>query len=737
MIKLYRYIIAFLIFPVIFNLSGNAQEFIWNEITKNHSLYNDLAEVILETDAGLIWFGTKYSGLWVYDGYDLKKIDPAVYGLRTTVFNSIRSLYETPDKKIWIGTDHNGVIVLDPFNIKAHKLKAQNNPEIQDAIIKVNKLYQDENEIIWMATHKGLVKYNINRNDFQLFKTNIAPHRHNNLSPSLFREIKKDPGDSSILWLGGINGLFSFNTKTQVLKRHMHPLKMHTDIGNMNFLGPQHRQYLITQIEITGNSIFLATWGGGILEYRPENKTWKKYVFQPYTSNDALDENIVNGMVVFDNKLFFSSVPNCGYLNLKNKNIQLLDNPLSGKRKNFYTVIKDKNNDLLWSTYWNGIYKMKINKDNIKPYESKKIIINSISFGDFERYSIYKNKFPDTLIIPPQYDSLSVSISLINPLDTNNVEYQYQLSGIDHGWMSNGISRNINYSNLPKGKYYLKIRAGESGGKWIFANPVIIHRKVYFYKTIWFWSLTGILFIVLAYFIYKLRISSIKKKAQIQNQITELKLHALQAQMNPHFTFNALNSINSFIMSNKTEEASDFLTKFSRLIRQILNISKEKIISLEEELKTLTLYIEMEQMRFADKFDFSITVSQDIDPKSYFLLPLTIQPYVENAIWHGLMHKEGKGFLQIIVSKEKDHICFEVIDNGIGMKNSRKYQSEFSGKKKSFGMSISKNRLEILNKLYNFDTEIIVEDLNPQEKENPGTRVSIKIPVIRNKTVIL
>ena len=165
------------------------------------------------------------------------------------------------------------------------------------------------------------------------------------------------------------------------------------------------------------------------------------------------------------------------------------------------------------------------------------------------------------------------------------------------------------------------------------------------------------------------QVESEKTKAELQQQATELEMQALRAQMNPHFIFNSLNSINRFILQNNKAQASEYLTKFSKLVRMILQNSQASLITLESELESLELYLELEALRFDYRFGYKISVPKDMDVDVLKVPPLIIQPYAENAIWHGLMHKEEKGQLDIEVSQENDLLFFRIADNGIGAKS--------------------------------------------------------------------
>ena len=174
--------------------------------------------------------------------------------------------------------------------------------------------------------------------------------------------------------------------------------------------------------------------------------------------------------------------------------------------------------------------------------------------------------------------------------------------------------------------------------------------------------------------------------------------------MNPHFIFNCLSSINRFILKNETEAASNYLTKFSRLIRTVLTNSKKPFISLEDELEMLRLYLEMEKLRFKDSFDYSITFINAIDDGNVFLPPLLLQPFAENAIWHGLMHKEGQGKLEFELSIDDRVLTCAISDNGIGRIKAAALRSKSAEKQKSLGLQITKERLALLNEEFAHET---------------------------------
>ncbi len=215
------------------------------------------------------------------------------------------------------------------------------------------------------------------------------------------------------------------------------------------------------------------------------------------------------------------------------------------------------------------------------------------------------------------------------------------------------------------------------------------------------------------------------EKIRLEQQATANELRALRAQMNPHFIFNALNSIKSFTLDNKADEANYYLTKFSKLIRQVLEQSRSEKISLKSELETLSLYLDMEKLRVNNKFEYEIVVDEAVETEFVELPPMLIQPYVENAIWHGLMPKEGHGQVSIRIKQPANGLCITVEDNGIGRKKAVELGSKTRTNHKSFGMKITAERLHMLKQLYQINATIWVDDLADASGHPTGTRVVI------------
>ena len=222
------------------------------------------------------------------------------------------------------------------------------------------------------------------------------------------------------------------------------------------------------------------------------------------------------------------------------------------------------------------------------------------------------------------------------------------------------------------------------------------------------------------------KLESERTRAELQQQAIELEMQALRAQMNPHFIFNCLSSINHFILKNESETASDYLTKFSRLIRMVLNNSKNPLINLEEELEMLRLYLDLEKLRFNNSFDYRVSFYNHFDISSIFIPPLLLQPFAENAIWHGLMNKKGQGMLEVSFELDSNVLNCYITDNGIGRQKAETLKSKSAEKQKSMGMQITADRLALFNN-DNEQTIFSVEDLVDADRQPAGTKVTLKI----------
>ncbi len=235
----------------------------------------------------------------------------------------------------------------------------------------------------------------------------------------------------------------------------------------------------------------------------------------------------------------------------------------------------------------------------------------------------------------------------------------------------------------------------------------------------------GLMLLTLAALIFSFTLWRNIKAKNKANQKLELK--SLRTQMNPHFIFNSMNSINNFISKNDERAANKFIADFSKLIRKIMDFSQKEFISIEEEIELLDIYLRLEQSRFRDKFEYSFEKDPSLKDIQIDIPPMLIQPFLENAIWHGLRYKEEKGFLQLKINKSSKGICVEIRDNGIGRKKSLDLKTKNQKQYKSTGMTNIKKRIDLINELYKLDYKYSVTDAEPNKSGDIGTIVKLHL----------
>ena len=323
-------------------------------------------------------------------------------------------------------------------------------------------------------------------------------------------------------------------------------------------------------------------------------------------------------------------------------------------------------------------------------------------------------------------NKLSIHFSNIN-YSSNKIDFSYMMEGIDEEWL-HGNERSVVYQNLPPGKYQFKLKLKLNSAHYskpvelsIEVNPGILQN----YLT-WVGIALSITILILAFYFY---IKNRKlKKSEIEHQLISLEHKALQSMMNPHFIFNSLASIQSYLLQNKSDEAGLYLSQFARLIRQNMNSLKSNFITIEDESDRLRNYLDLEKFRMNNKFEYAIEVDNQIEPDELLIPSMIIQPYVENSIWHGISPLEDQGQIDIRfiqASKKTLHIFIE--DNGIGLLKSKSFKRADSHL--NMGMELTRKRLLFLGKKFNTKSSFQIKELKPNSK-NPGTKITLTIPLI-------
>ncbi|MCK6639512.1 MAG: histidine kinase [Bacteroidia bacterium] len=692
------------------------------------SLYNDFENnVWLGTHAGLMRFrGKGFQSYGVHDGL---------------MGNFIFGITKDKNDNLWLCSDTRGVFRYDGTTFHSYTRKDGMPSDV------TNSALANDDGSVFIGTQKGLVLFRDNKVS-KVYNTKDGLN-HDSVNV-LFRD-----ADGTI-WTGGNTGIskmdgerfIPYSIKWQGTRPDV--WSMFRDSQNRlwvgTYLGGLYRfeNGLFTQVNrsmgITADSYFrIEEDKAGKLYFATLDGVyvWDGNKLDSIREQHGLNSDLVYSMTIDREKNFLWIGTNQGL----NK-FDISEYNKSGK-KQIYTFGKEEgfsgvecntngmyedNDGVMWFGTVNGLMRYNPVEYRDNPYYTKTNIRKT--------YLFYNDTvLPQNAILNYTENSISfeyVGICLTNPV---KVRYRYMLEGFEKEFSPPTTERIARYSNLPPGTYKFKVISCNNEGLW---NDVPAEFSFTistpFWKKSWFWLLVSVgAMIILTVAIFT-RIRRIKererKEAEVRVALAGNELKALRAQMNPHFVFNSLNSIQHFILTNKSGDAGKYLNKFARLMRVILNNSEKSVITIKEELEYLTLYIELEAMRFDNKFEWKIDISDDIDTEYFEIPAMLLQPYVENAILHGLTPKGEGGLLEIIMRLQGNNLLCRIRDNGIGREKSREMR-QLSKRKdhKSLGMKITSDRLELINNLQGSHLSMTVTDLRNEDGTPAGTQVDIFIPV--------
>ncbi|HEX5152303.1 MAG TPA: histidine kinase [Parafilimonas sp.] len=334
-------------------------------------------------------------------------------------------------------------------------------------------------------------------------------------------------------------------------------------------------------------------------------------------------------------------------------------------------------------------------------------------------------------------NNITLSFSAIEFFFPERIEYAYQLTGVNQHWQyTNFFNRRVSYSALSPGEYTFRIKAQVKGGSW---NTAPIEYKITvlpaWWQTTWFIIACIAAACIAAFLVIRWRINMVRnheqekakqqqERSKIEKELLELEAKALRAQMNPHFIFNCMNSIKSLIQQDEKDKATTYLITFSKLIRTIFQNSDKREISLYDEIETCRLYTQLESMRFGNKFSYAFNIDEKTDLKSVMVPALIIQPFIENAIWHGIMPKDNGGRLTVKIIKTDHAMSCIIDDDGIGRDMSK--QNKFKGESSSHqsrGVHLTQSRLDLDNLLNERNASVEIIDKMNDNGEATGTKV--------------
>lgn len=316
---------------------------------------------------------------------------------------------------------------------------------------------------------------------------------------------------------------------------------------------------------------------------------------------------------------------------------------------------------------------------------------------------------------------------------SNPKQFAYRMVELGEEWIETAEQRSASYSNVAPGTYHFELKCRLVDGQWSEVRNLEIIVPPHWWQTWWFQMAVAAVLSLIAYSVYRGRLENVRQKerlkSEFQRKLNDVEMQALRSQMNPHFLFNSLNSIQMFIVKNQVMEAVEHLDNFSRLVRLILQNTRSPLVPLKEEVEALKLYMEMENLRFKTKFTHRVEVAPEINIHQQEIPPMLLQPFVENAIWHGIQHKKTDGEVAVRISRDDHHLICEIEDDGIGRVAAKKIQENTNRVHRSLGMKITRDRIQMMNETQGIPARIEIIDLYGEGGKATGTKVVVYLPV--------
>lgn len=692
---------------------------------------------------GSVWYGSD-DKLISFDGFHYTSY-PLPAGLTAyTDHSQLAFLYEDKLGTSWAFLQNNGIYLFDkkskqfsPFPFSENVLRHINKEKLVGKF-----LLEDSRNRLWIS----LSRYGLLCIDE---KTKLQAYYHIKDNTQYSEYISAswlndgvEMKDGSV-YFGSNQGLVTIDSAGQAQIYKDHNPSSRADL-----------RCIVNGIARSANpdELVMSTWGNAIKTFNTKTKLFTTFLMHPDDQSGYM--NVINDLIQLTDSTYFfikrDTLAKAGFgiFNNRSKKYHFFNRlEPSYVTREYYNIIQDGN--FIWVANINQLYRFcipallenkPISLNTLIPAtvnQPLQLAINKLWINDTER------DVPEQgLALQNHENSLRLFFSCLGATMYDSLLFSYRLKGYETAWHT-GYGTNIQYNNLSNGSYTLQIKADKSP----YANtpamlemPITIAER--WWQSLWLKVLAAAIVAILIASLYRWRIGVIKEKASLKNayekKIAEVEMKALRAQMNPHFIFNCLNSINRYIVKNDHVQASNYLTRFSKLIRKILDNSASGIISLETEIETLDLYLQMEAMRFHHKFTYSITADDEIDTHTVLIPSMLVQPYAENAIWHGLLHKNSDDCTLEIrfttIGRQSLQITIE--DNGVGRKAAAGIKSEESLINKSKGLQITGDRLDLIKNLYGISATAEIIDLTTPDGTAVGTKVMISLPLLQGKTPI-
>lgn len=696
---------------------NNLANFTTISVFKNGSVLS--INYFIEMDSSNILVGTE-SGIKAFNIEDESIIDFKTYfKSKENYFDSlyVYSFFLDVDSCLWVGTRNDGLFIYDiKKDVIINVAEKYQIDRLNHAVVR--EIVRDEFDNMWVSTNQGLCCIDLNDKSHVFYNND-----RNNDKTIPYDDVFDLMLADDVLYVTTGDGLAIYQYDTDDFTTYHLPDSLtEKDIVKNNGL--------FDIVDGGDGRYYIGSYSNGMLAFSPDTKTFK-------TSKREDSFAMMIYAILPDNNGFLWASTSKGVMkyDLQTKETRMYDvtDGLQGSEFTPNAFLRSSNGYVFFGGF-NGFNYFKPNEIKLE-VRIPKVIISKIQTNAGKKIRYLNHG--DTIHLSYNENSFEISFATLNLLRKNMVNYSYMMDNYDDEWMFyKSNHRYVDYNKLRPGTYTFKLKVSNEVNIWM-DNPleltIIIHPA--WYQRTWFKIMMILITALAIYMIIRQRtkiraqkMEQRRKISELEVQMVQLKQKTLQLQMNPHVIFNTLNSIQQYIINHDAYKAVAYLTSFSRLMRKILNNSNERYIPLSDELEAVNLYLELESMRLGNRFNYEVIVDTELDINNIEIAPLIIQPFVENAIIHGLMPKKENCLLKIEVSKfaEEKLLCV-VEDNGVGRQYSEKMKEKSGGTHKSYGMSITRRRLEMLSKISNEDFSVEIIDLYNDENQPEGTRVNIII----------
>jgi ligand-binding sensor domain-containing protein len=671
--------------------------------------------------AGNLWFTTLGQGIFRLNSDEFRTIALPTTKTAVTSVHAINRI----GNELWIGNNHNYIyrLSLPGLSIKGYSafpFDSKNHILFIDAIDDDKVLFVSDYGLSLATRRFSFIKdvaagtksvFKKSRNELLIgayWGAAFFDERNCHMKDTIWRE-----RSTAVYWrkdtsyIGTLNGLY-------IVARD----KPGVFLGNKI---PFFRKRISSVLGSEDGILWVASYDAGIIGYKDGN------IVATITKKQGLTSDICRTLFIHNNVLWVGTDKGLNKIELS---------------KPGYPVTHYTSNDGLGSDIINVI-----NADSSTIYVGTPA---GLSYFDEARTAVNEecrlyllaainggiDRIEDTAHLALSYKENGIRLEFagISYRSVGNITYKYRLKGLDSIWKETKDSY-LEYPTLPSGNYQFQLQAINNAGIQSRLLSLPFEVETPFWRAVWFYGLMLVVFLSLTWLLVSLRIKAIRRrqteKEQLAQRMGELEHKALQAQMNPHFIFNCLNSIQQYIFDQDIFAANKYITGFARLIRATLYNSTQTFIPLADEIDYLSAYLSLEKLRFKDKMEYSIRVDPHIDRSALSIPPMLLQPFVENSMRHGLRHKtEGKGYIHITMEQAAEEgLTITIEDNGIGRKRAARYKTGEHIEYQSKGMSLTADRIRMINSTYGSEIRIEITDLEDGRQQPAGTRVVLRFPL--------